>query len=73
MKKCPICLEEVHESAQKCRHCGVWFNREMYFRDSPEHFMQKNIATIKNGVIFFVVLAVIQLFATAILLLRALA
>jgi hypothetical protein len=26
--KCPLCFGEIHEQAQKCRHCGEWINRQ---------------------------------------------
>lgn len=32
MKKCPACGEEVLANAQKCKHCGEWFERPKFER-----------------------------------------
>ena len=32
MKKCPFCLTEIPDAAQKCQHCGEWVNAEKQTR-----------------------------------------
>lgn len=46
MKTCPYCMkEDLHDSARKCHHCGVWLGKIGLFR---------NTATI-IGLVFLVI------------------